>query len=207
MSLRVMAFDDSIAASTFSLPIPNSWAGVLVRLARRAITCPEAASVSIHFRPSVLQATAAFTGCGFFTDRFRSQRCSRNIKAESCRNCPPPGLSYGPSTGATNMPQDSNFSAARTQLVDDFNKIAADTEALLSAMASVPGEKASALRASVTANLAAARQRMREIQGAAYERTTAAARATDEYVHENPWPMIGAAAVVGFVLGLLANRD
>jgi ElaB/YqjD/DUF883 family membrane-anchored ribosome-binding protein len=71
----------------------------------------------------------------------------------------------------------------------------------------VPGDKASALRASVEENLSAARQRVRQLQGAAYERTTAAAQATDEYVHENPWPLIAGAAAVGFVLGLLARRD
>lgn len=103
------------------------------------------------------------------------------------------------------MAEQSNFAAARGQLLDDFNKIAADSEALLRAMASVPGEKVSALRSSVEANLNAARQHVRDLQGAAYERTAAAARATDEYVHQNPWPLIGAAAAVGFVIGLLAR--
>jgi ElaB/YqjD/DUF883 family membrane-anchored ribosome-binding protein len=105
------------------------------------------------------------------------------------------------------MAEQSNFAAARSQLVDDFNKVAADVDALLRAMAGVPGEKASALRASVEANLAAARQRVRELPGVAYERGAAAARATDEYVHENPWPLIGAAAAVGFIIGLLVRGD
>jgi ElaB/YqjD/DUF883 family membrane-anchored ribosome-binding protein len=100
-----------------------------------------------------------------------------------------------------------NVSDARSQLVDDFNKVAGDTESLLRAIASVPGEKASALRAAVEENLAAARQRVRQLQGAAYERTTAAAQATDEYVHENPWPLIGGAVAVGFLLGLIVRRD
>ena len=105
------------------------------------------------------------------------------------------------------MAHATNLSAARKQLVEDFNKVAGDAEALLRAMATVPSEKTAALRASVEANLASARERVRELQGAAYESTTAAARATDEYVHENPWPMIGVAAVVGFVLGLTVRRD
>ena len=100
-----------------------------------------------------------------------------------------------------------NVSDARNQLVEDFNKVAGDTESLLRAIAAVPGEKASALRAAVEENLAAARQRVRQVQGAAYERTAAAAEAADEYVHENPWPLIGAAAAVGFILGLIARRD
>ena len=101
---------------------------------------------------------------------------------------------------------DMNVSAARHQLMEDFSKIVTDSETLLRAMASVPGEKASALRASVEANLSAAKDRLRDLQGQAYERTTAAARVADEYVHENPWPMIGAAALVGLVLGVILSE-
>jgi ElaB/YqjD/DUF883 family membrane-anchored ribosome-binding protein len=103
------------------------------------------------------------------------------------------------------MPE-TNIAAARQQLLNDFNKVVADSEGLLRAMASAPGEKAVALRASVEESLNAAKQRLREIQGAAVEKTTAAARATDEYAHENPWPLIGAAAAVGFVLGLMVSH-
>jgi ElaB/YqjD/DUF883 family membrane-anchored ribosome-binding protein len=98
-----------------------------------------------------------------------------------------------------------NVGAARKQLVDDFSKIVADSEGLLRAMASVPGEKATAMRASVEANLNAAKARLSDLQGMAVERTTAAVRATDEYAHENPWPLIGAAAAVGFILGVIVS--
>lgn len=108
------------------------------------------------------------------------------------------------------MAQEMNASAAKQQLMDDFSKVVSDTEALLRAVASVPGEKASALRESAEASLGAAKERLRQVKGAAVERTTAAAKATDEYVHENPWPLIAGAAAVGFVLGLvvrLGDRD
>ena len=98
-----------------------------------------------------------------------------------------------------------NVGAARQQLVEDFNKIVADSEGLLRAMASVPGEKATAMRASVEANLNSAKARLRDLQGMAVERTSAAVRATDEYAHENPWPLIGAAAAVGFILGVIVS--
>ena len=103
------------------------------------------------------------------------------------------------------MAEPSSFAAARNQLVEDFSKIAADSEALLRAMASMPAEKVSSLRGSVESTLANARQQLRDLQGAAYEKTAAAAKATDEYVHENPWPLIAGAAVLGFALGLLAR--
>jgi ElaB/YqjD/DUF883 family membrane-anchored ribosome-binding protein len=105
------------------------------------------------------------------------------------------------------MPQELNFAAAKAQLVDDFKQVVSDSEALLRAMASVPGEKAIAMRANVEERLGAARERLRELQGAAVEKTTAAARATDEYVHENPWTLIGAAALIGLLVGLAIRSD
>lgn len=100
---------------------------------------------------------------------------------------------------------DSNVRAARQQLVDDFSKVVADAEGLLKAVRDVPGEKAEAMRASVEARLGAAKERLRTIQDSAIEKTTAAAKAADTYVHDNPWPLIGAAALVGFVLGWIAR--
>jgi ElaB/YqjD/DUF883 family membrane-anchored ribosome-binding protein len=105
------------------------------------------------------------------------------------------------------MPNDSNVRAARDQLANDFSTLVTDTEALLRAMASVPGEKTAALRASLEDNLGTYKKRMRELQGAAYEKTSAAAKATDEYVHDNAWAAIGIAAGVGFVLGLIVASD
>ena len=92
---------------------------------------------------------------------------------------------------------------ARTQLMDDFSKMASDAESLLRAMASVPGEKVAGLRTSVEEVRGTALQKVRELQGMARD----TAQAADAYVHENPWPLIGAAAVVGFVLGVAVARD
>lgn len=105
------------------------------------------------------------------------------------------------------MTQETNVGTARAQLVEDFQKVVSDSEALLRALASAPGDKALAIRAGVEERLAATKERLRELQGAAVEKTTAAARAADEYVHENPWPLIGAAAVAGLIIGLvIADR-
>jgi ElaB/YqjD/DUF883 family membrane-anchored ribosome-binding protein len=105
-------------------------------------------------------------------------------------------------------PMNSNVQQSKQQLLDDFGKVVSDAEGLLKAVGSAPGEKAAEMRASVQKSLDSAKDRLREIQGAAVEKTTAAARAADEYVHDNPWPMIGAAALFGFVLGLVVkDRD
>jgi ElaB/YqjD/DUF883 family membrane-anchored ribosome-binding protein len=97
---------------------------------------------------------------------------------------------------------DSNVHVAKQQLLDDFSKVVADAEGLLKAVREVPGEKTEAMRASVEARLGAAKERLRAIQDTTVEKTAAAARAADTYVHDNPWPLMGAAAVAGFLLGL-----
>ena len=42
-----------------------------------------------------------------------------------------------------------------------------------------------------------------EIQEVIADKTREAARVTDDYVHENPWKMIGIAAGIGIIAGLL----
>ena len=43
----------------------------------------------------------------------------------------------------------------------------------------------------------------RDIQNTVVSKTREAATTTDHYAHENPWKVIGMAAGLGFVLGLL----
>jgi ElaB/YqjD/DUF883 family membrane-anchored ribosome-binding protein len=94
----------------------------------------------------------------------------------------------------------------RDELLNDFNKVVTETQGLLDSMTSATSEKTAALRASLEKNLKATRQRLSDMQELALERTTAAAKATDEYVHENPWSVIGVAAGVGIVIGLALSN-
>jgi ElaB/YqjD/DUF883 family membrane-anchored ribosome-binding protein len=43
----------------------------------------------------------------------------------------------------------------------------------------------------------------REIQEAVMAKTREAAATTDQYVHDNPWKVVGIAGGLGFILGLL----
>ena len=61
-------------------------------------------------------------------------------------------------------------------------------------------------RQRLEAKLLAAKLRLQELEGEAMDRARAAARVTDDYVHDNPWRAIGVAAVVGFLAGMLINR-
>ena len=96
--------------------------------------------------------------------------------------------------------------ASKDKLVADLKVVVADAEELLRATASQAGEKVSAARERIQASLASAKVKLGEAERAAVEKAKEAAKATDEYVHDNPWRAVGVAAGVGFVLGLLIGR-
>lgn len=100
--------------------------------------------------------------------------------------------------------------ATREKLLKDFNMVIAETEDLLKSAAAAGGDKANVWRASVEQNLKAAKDKLVDLEEAAVAKTKAAAQATDNYVHENPWQTVGVAAgvsvIVGITIGLLLNR-
>lgn len=92
------------------------------------------------------------------------------------------------------------------QLINDFKLVVADAEALLKATANSGGEKLAEARAKAEESLSIAKARLMDVQDEVLARTREAAKATDEYVHENPWQSIGIAASIGVVIGLLIGR-
>jgi ElaB/YqjD/DUF883 family membrane-anchored ribosome-binding protein len=92
------------------------------------------------------------------------------------------------------------------KLMADFRVLATDMEQLLSATAGQTGQHVAQARARAEQSLNAAKARVAELQGVALAKTRAAGRATDEYVHANPWQIIAVCAVAGVVLGALLSR-
>jgi ElaB/YqjD/DUF883 family membrane-anchored ribosome-binding protein len=81
-----------------------------------------------------------------------------------------------------------------------------ETEALLNEVANETGERAAHLRDRISEKLATAKDKLVEIEHRVLDKTKAAAKATDTYVHDHPWQAVGIAAGVGFLLGLLVSR-
>jgi ElaB/YqjD/DUF883 family membrane-anchored ribosome-binding protein len=92
------------------------------------------------------------------------------------------------------------------QLITDFKVVVADAEALLKATANQGGEKMAEVRAKVEESLRVAKARIADAQEALIVKTKEVAKATDEYVHENPWQAVGIAAGAGFLIGWLLGR-
>lgn len=100
----------------------------------------------------------------------------------------------------------TNPTTDNEQLVQDIKAVVADAEAILSATAGKTGEEVAEMRASVAAKLADAKARLLEMEEAVVEKARQAAKATDEYVHENPWQSVIIAGGVGFLIGYLVSR-
>ena len=95
---------------------------------------------------------------------------------------------------------------SKEKLVADLKVVVADAEELLRATASQAGEKVSAARERIQASLASAKVKLTEAERALLAKTKEAAKATDDYVRENPWQAVGVAAMAGLVLGILISR-
>ena len=95
---------------------------------------------------------------------------------------------------------------SKEKLMQDLQLVVSDAEELLRATAGQAGEKVSAARERIQDSLEAAKARLAVAQDAMLEKTRLAARATDEYVHDNPWRAVGISAAVGVIVGMLISR-
>jgi ElaB/YqjD/DUF883 family membrane-anchored ribosome-binding protein len=100
----------------------------------------------------------------------------------------------------------NNDSGTREKMEKDFRAMIADTEALLRATAEEADDTVRAARSRVEGSLASAKERAGEFEGVTADDAKAAVKATDQYVHENPWVAIALAAGVGLVAGWAFGR-
>jgi ElaB/YqjD/DUF883 family membrane-anchored ribosome-binding protein len=100
----------------------------------------------------------------------------------------------------------ARFERSRDALVKDFTEVLTEADSLLKQATKESGEKATDLRAQVEAKLRAAKLKLQDMQDDAMDRAKATARATDEYVRDNPWQALGVAAALGVLVGLLIGR-
>ncbi len=96
--------------------------------------------------------------------------------------------------------------ASKDQLMADLRLVLADAEALLVATAGDATGGVAELRERVQATLSQAKTGLIDAQAAVVDKAKVAAKATDVYVHDNPWKSIGIAAGVGLLVGLLVGR-
>lgn len=105
------------------------------------------------------------------------------------------------------MSEVTDFSTSnKEKLVSDMKVVVSDAEEILRATAGVAGEKVGELRERIIDRLRDAKVRIADAEEMLLDRTKAAARATDDYVNDNPWRAVGIAAGVGLLLGIIIGR-
>ncbi len=101
---------------------------------------------------------------------------------------------------------DSTSASPQERLVSDIRAVIADAEEMLQVTADQTGEKIANLRARVKDRLLGARIRLAAAEEALLDKTRAAARAADDYVHDRPWQAVGIGAGIGFLVGFILGR-
>jgi ElaB/YqjD/DUF883 family membrane-anchored ribosome-binding protein len=100
----------------------------------------------------------------------------------------------------------NSVSGQKDKLVDDIRSVVSDAEDLLKKAKTSSAEGYSAVRVELEDRLANSIVRLQEVQEELKLRARVAAKATDEYVHENPWKSMGYVALAGLLIGLLITR-
>lgn len=91
------------------------------------------------------------------------------------------------------------MNAPAEKIVGDVRMLATDVEELVKATAAQSGEKLTQARNRVQSALVRAKETVAM-------RGTEAARATDDYVHQNAWKAVGISAGLALLVGLLIGR-
>lgn len=95
---------------------------------------------------------------------------------------------------------------SKQKLVSDMKVVVSDAEEILRATAGVAGDKMVDLRERIAERLRDAKLRIADAEAALVDKTKAAARATDDFVNDNPWQAVGIAAGIGLLIGIIIGR-
>ena len=105
-------------------------------------------------------------------------------------------------TNRANGNLNSNMNAVQT----DVKTLVKDAQTLLTAAASLTGEKAEEMRGRGMQMLDAALGKASQVQGQAVVKGKELAQTADVYVKDNPWRTIAGAAGVGLLVGVILGR-
>jgi ElaB/YqjD/DUF883 family membrane-anchored ribosome-binding protein len=96
----------------------------------------------------------------------------------------------------------ASTAGARQTVKDQTRRLVADVEELIRCVGDAADPELARLRAKVQAAISGVQQAI----ATGKERVQQRAEDADEYVHENPWQVVGLAALVGVAVGFLLGR-
>jgi ElaB/YqjD/DUF883 family membrane-anchored ribosome-binding protein len=100
----------------------------------------------------------------------------------------------------------SELTQHREKIIADLRSIMDDAESILQETANETGEKAKEFRSRIQLRLASANVSLARLERNVLKKGRAAAKAADEYIHEQPWNAVGISALIGLGIGVLIGR-
>ncbi len=94
----------------------------------------------------------------------------------------------------------------RHMLIDDTKLLISDAQELLRLIADKTSENVTDLRFRLEDKIAKYKKDLARLQEASVAKVKEVGQATEDYVHQEPWKVIGIAAGIAFVAGLLICR-
>lgn len=94
----------------------------------------------------------------------------------------------------------------RDQLLSDLKTVISDAEQWLRSGSQMTGDELAAAKAKLERTLTNAKADLIDLEEKVVERTKEAAKATDVFVHENPWRSVAIGAAVGLAAGYIISR-
>ena len=102
--------------------------------------------------------------------------------------------------------QTADSAISKDKIKGDLKTVLSDMDEYLRATASQTGEKIGVIRERLQEHMLKAKDRLADTKEIVVDKAKEGARATDEYVRDNPWRAVGIAAGVGLIVGMLIGR-
>ena len=96
--------------------------------------------------------------------------------------------------------------ASTRKLVSELKSLMDDAEDLVKATATQTGDKVTDVRNRIQRAAADLKPRLAKAEAQLEDKARSTLECADGYVHESPWTIIGVAAGVAFLVGILAGR-
>jgi len=98
------------------------------------------------------------------------------------------------------------FEGSKQALVKDLKNVVSDADDLINNVATATADEFAAARTKLEARLTQAKTRLMDASMAVSDKARCTVDATDKYVSDNPWKMLGVAAAAGVVIGAILSR-
>lgn len=103
-------------------------------------------------------------------------------------------------------PATAENGTAPSAMSREFHNFLADIEDLIQQTTSLTGDELARARVKLNTRVAAAKASAEDIGDNLALRARQTASVTNDYVHEQPWKVVGASAAIAFLLGVVIAR-